>query len=123
MTMIPGPADSGETRRDDALARLRRHRAALVRDLARATVRIALDRGVLTADDLRDAVPIPDGIRPVVVGAAMQAVADAGLISCIDYRRSRRPVAHARPVRVWQLADRAAALAWLAARPPIVITD
>lgn len=122
MPSIPASGASGEARRDAALDLLRRHRAALCRDLCRAIVGLALDRGTLTADDVRAAVTIPAGIRPVVVGAAMQAVADAGLITCIDYRRSRRPVAHARPVRVWRLADRAAALAWLAARPPI-ITD
>jgi hypothetical protein len=109
----------GEARRDAALNLLRVHRAALVRDLARAAVRLALASDDITADDVRAAVPIPPGIRPVVVGAAMRDLADAGILRRVGYRPSVRPAAHARPLSVWRLADAAAALAWLAAHPPI----
>lgn len=119
MTTLPDPGPSGESRRDAALALLRAHRAALVRDLTRATVRLAVDRNTVTADDVRAVVPIPPGIRPVVVGAALRDVALSGIVRRIGYRPSTRPAAHARPLAVWQLADRDAALAWLAAHPPI----
>jgi hypothetical protein len=119
MPSLPSDRSDGEALRDAGLALLRAHRAALVRDLTRAAVRIALDRGELTADDVRAAVPIPDGIRPVVVGAAIRDAADAGIIRRVGYRPSARAVAHARPLAVWALVDAAAALAWLAAHPPI----
>ena len=70
-------AGEGETLRDKALSLLHAHRAAVVRDLTRAAVRLALERGTITADDVRDVVPIPPGIRPVVVGAAIRDAAAA----------------------------------------------
>jgi hypothetical protein len=109
----------GERRRDAALSLLRVRRAALVRDLTRAAVRLALERGTVTADDVRAVVPIPEGIRPVVVGAAFRDAALAGILRRTGYRPSTRPAAHARPLAVWQLADQAAALAWLDTHPPL----
>jgi hypothetical protein len=117
MSILPTGRAEGEARRDAALTLLRSRRAALVRDLTRAAVRIALDRDTLTADDVRAIVPIPEGIRPAVLGAAIRELAVAGILRRIDYRRSSRPEAHARPLAVWQLADRGAAVAWLAAHP------
>ena len=38
-------------------------------------------------------------------------------IEADGFAKSRRPDAHARPVQVWRLVDRAAALAWLDAHP------
>lgn len=121
MTAAPTGADL----RDRALNLLAARRPALVRDIQRAAVRLALDpgRADLTADDLRAAVPIPAGIRPHVVGTAVRALAVAGILRHDGYRLSTRPVAHCRPVTVWTLADRAAALAWLAAHPPITAAD
>jgi molybdopterin biosynthesis enzyme len=122
MSILPDPPPEGESLRDAALALLRVHRAALVRDLTRAAVRLALERGTITADDVRSVVPIPPGIRPVVVGVALRDAADAGILRRIGYRPSTRPVAHARPLTVWRLTDPAAAVAWLDAHPPI-LTD
>lgn len=121
MTILPSidKDGDGETLRDAALYLLRQRRAALVRDLARAAVRLALTGDDITADDVRAVVPIPNGIRPVVVGAAMRDLADAGIIQRVGYRPSARAVAHARPLSVWRLADAAAAHAWLATHPPL----
>lgn len=121
MTILPpiGNAGDGEVRRDAALNLLRQRRAALVRDLTRAAVRLALTGDDITADDVRAVVPIPEGIKPVVVGAAMRDLADTGIIRRVGYRNSQRPEAHARPLSVWRLADAAAAHAWLAAHPPL----
>lgn len=125
MTIIVPPDGEnngdGERLRDEALNLLRTHRAAIVRELTRAAVTIALERGTVCADDVRDRVPIPPGIRPVVVGAAMRDAADAGIITRIGYRKTRRALAHARPLTVWQLTDREAAAAWLHDHPPIDI--
>ena len=107
-----------EARRDAALNRLRVHRAAIIRDLTRAAVRLVLERHEITADDVRAVVPIPPGIKPVVVGAVFRDLADAGILCRVGYRNSKRPVAHARPLTVWRLINVDAALAWLAAHPP-----
>jgi hypothetical protein len=109
----------GEARRDAALNLLRVHRAAIVRDLTRAAVRLALELGEVTADELRAKVTIPPGIRPVVVGAVFRDLADAGILCRVGYRNSKRAAAHARPVSIWRLVDSEAALAWLAAHPPL----
>jgi hypothetical protein len=120
MAILP-PIDNageGEARRDAALNLLRAHRADLVRDLTRAAVRLALERHEITADDVRAVVPIPPGIKPVVVGAVFRDLADAGIIRRVGFRNSTRPAAHARPLSLWRLADADAALAWLDAHPP-----
>jgi hypothetical protein len=119
MTILTPPGDSGEARRDAALAQLSARRPAIIRDIQRAAVRLALDLGNITADDIRAAVTIPPGVRPTVVGAAVRVLAIAGIIRKIDFRPSRRPVAHARPLTVWALTDHAAALRWLADHPAL----
>jgi hypothetical protein len=109
----------GEARRDAALNLLRLHRAAIIRDLTRAAVLLALERSEFTADELRAKVTIPPGIRPVVVGAVFRDLADASILCRVGYRNSKRAAAHARPVSIWRLVDSEAALAWLAAHPPL----
>jgi len=122
MSILPPAGDSGETRRDAALNLLADRRPVLVRDIRRAAVRLALTGDTFTADDLRAAVDIPDGINPVVVGSAVRALAVAKIIRKDGSRNSKRKRAHARPNAVWTLADRAAAVAWLAANPPLATT-
>ena len=110
----------GERRRDEALAILRAHRAALIRELQAAALRVALERGEVCADDVRALVTIPAGINPKVNGAALRELADAGILSNTGtYRRSCRPQAHARVNPVWALADAAGASAWFAAHSPL----
>ena len=118
MSILPHPAASGEALRDAALRILRKHRAALVRRIQRAYVRHLLDNGPDTSDAVRALVPIPAGIDPRVVGAAVRALsADDGLIYSTGRRRSLRPLAHARNLDLWAVRDRAAAERWLADHP------
>ena len=96
MSILPHPAANGEALRDAALYTFRAHRAALVRRIQRAYLRHLLDKGPDTSDAVRALVPIPAGIDPRVVGAAVRALsADGGLIYSTGRRRSRRPLAHA----------------------------
>jgi hypothetical protein len=113
----------GERRRDEALDLIRRRRASVVRAAQRALLSKLLDADTATADDVRDLVPLPSGIDPKVFGAAPTPLADAGLIRAAGFKRSCRPKAHARPVTVWALADRAAARLWLAAHPELPTPD
>jgi hypothetical protein len=109
----------GERRRDAARSLLAERRAAVVRAGQRALLLRLLDAGTATADDVRDAVPLPPDIGPRCYGAVPTPLAEAGVIRAAGYQRTARPLAHARPVTVWALADRAAALAWLDAHPPL----
>jgi hypothetical protein len=73
--------------------------------------------GQATADDVRDALDLPEGIDPVCLGAVPIALARAGIVRRVGYVPTCRPDAHARPVSLWALADRAAAVRWLADHP------
>jgi hypothetical protein len=118
----PTPATGhaeGERLRDDALRLLRDRRAVLVRRVQRAYLRLLLDRGPSTTDPVRAAVPIPAGTDPRVVGAAVRQLAELELILRAGMSRSVRPEAHRRDLPVWAVADRAAALGWLAAHPEL----
>lgn len=119
MTILPSTPSEGEALRDAALAVLRIHRATLIRQCQRAAVLAALADGEVTADAVRAAVPIPDGINPKLVGAAFRDLATAGVLERVGYVVSRRPAAHARPLSLWHLADANAATRWLANHPPI----
>jgi hypothetical protein len=122
VTTTPFPAAGlaeGERCRDAALQLLAERRALYVRHGRRALLLRLLAAGIATADDVRAAVELPGGISPRCYGAVPTPLADAGLIRPAGYRPSERPEAHARPVTVWQLADRAGALAWLAAHPDL----
>lgn len=105
----------GKRRRDEALARLREHRATIIRKLQIAAIHVSLETGTVCADDVRALVDIPPGMSPKVVGSAFRELADDGLLSHIGSRPSKRPLAHARPIKVWRLADAAAASAFLTA--------
>lgn len=109
----------GERCRDAALVLLAERRAAVVHAGQRALLLRLLDAGTATADDVRDAVPLPPGIGPRCYGAVPTPLAEAGIIRAAGYQRTARPLAHARPVTVWALADRDAALVWLADHPLI----
>ena len=112
--LSPAGAD-GEGRRDAALNLLRARRADLIRECTAAALRVALERGEVCADDVRALVPIPPDISPKLVGCVFRDLADAGILRRAGFRVSARPIAHARPLSVWRLADAAGAAAWLAA--------
>jgi len=126
MTALSSPADQldGDRRRDHALRLLRDRRAVLIRLVQRAYLVLLLDRGSpSTTDPVRAVVPIPSGTDPRLVGAAVRALADRGLIHRAGLSRSVRPEAHRRDLPLWALADRAAAFAWLDAHPELPDAD
>ncbi len=107
----------GEARKLDAHALLEARREVYVLRGRRALLAALLAGVEATADDVRDAVEVPDEINPVCLGVVPGLLARLGIIERVGFTESRRPDAHARPVSVWRLADRDAALAWLAAHP------
>lgn len=116
---VSNPNAEAEGRRDKALSLLRVRRADLIRECTAAALRIALDGGEVCADDVRAVVPIPADISPKLMGVVFRDLADSGILRRAGFRPSTRPAAHARPLSVWMLSDAAAALAWLAAHPPL----
>jgi hypothetical protein len=112
-------AVEGLRRRDAAHRLLRARRAVYVRRGQRALLLHLLDAGTATVDAVRAAVELPPEVSPCCFGAVPGTLADAGLIHAAGYQRSTRAQAHARPLIVWALADRDAALAWLVAHPDL----
>ena len=111
----PGLFDkpTGEQLRDKALDLLAEHRSELILELQRCAMRIALDRADFTADDVREAMPIPIGTNPVVLGSAIGSLSRGGYLKQIGYRKSTRAVAHRRPVAIWYAQDKEACQHWL----------
>jgi hypothetical protein len=107
----------GARRKDDELERLAKLRAIHVNRGRRALLSALLAHGTATADDVRAGVDLPSGVNPVCLGAVAPPLAKAGIIALAGFSLSSRPTAHARPVSVWALRDRDAAIAWLAEHP------
>ena len=113
----------GERRKRDAHARLRARRRLFVRRAQRALASVLLAVGRATIDAVRAAVPLPPDIDPKLFGAVPGELARADVIRYDGFLRTTRAEAHARPVTVWALADRAAALDWLTAHPDLPDDD
>ncbi len=115
--MFDAEPTAGERCKLGVLSLLADRRALHVLRGRRALLSKLLERGTATADDVRRAVPLPDGVTPKCFGAVPAELARAGIIERVGYVTTARAQAHARPVSVWRLRDRAAAMAWLAAHP------
>lgn len=109
----------GERRKAKSLALLADHREAVLRRAQRALLTVLLETGSATIDDVRELVELPPGVNPKVFGAAPGVLARAGIIEAAGFTKTCRPTAHARPVSVWTLADRAKALRWLNVHPDL----
>ncbi|HVA46155.1 MAG TPA: hypothetical protein VNH11_07255 [Pirellulales bacterium] len=107
----------GARRKDDELQRLAKLRALHVNRGRRALLTALLAHGTGTADDVRAALDLPAAVNPVCLGAVAPPLAKAGIITLAGFAQTRRPKAHARPLSVWALSDRAAAEQWLADHP------
>ncbi len=70
-----------------------------------------------TADDVRAGLFVPPGIDARCLGAVPGSLARGGIIKPVGYVKSERSTGKAKPVMVWELADRRAAQAWLASYP------
>jgi hypothetical protein len=112
--------DEGESRKEAAHALLEARRDILIRRARRALLIRLLEAGTATADDVADRIgPTGAGIDPRWLGTVPGPLALAGIIRRAGYTRSARPIRHASVLSVWELADRAGALAWLARNPDL----
>ena len=109
----------GELVKREALALLEDHREIYIRRGRRALLGALLCSGTATADAVRDAVELPPGINPKLFGSVPGSLAKAGIIQQAGFAKTCRTVGHARPVAVWALVDRVAAMRWLADHPDL----
>jgi hypothetical protein len=108
----------GARRKDAAHALLEARRDVLIRRARRALLQRLLDVGIATADDVAERIgPTDPSIDPRWLGTVPGPLAIARIIRRADYTKSTRPIRHASVIAVWELADRAAAIAWLARNP------
>ncbi len=112
--------NEGESRKDAAHHLLEAHRDVLIRRARRALLLRLLEVGIATADDVAQRIgPTDPTIDPRWLGTVPGPLAIAGIIHRANYTKSARPVRHASVIAVWELADRAAAIAWLAHNPDL----
>lgn len=108
--------NEGDRRKRDALAHLEARAGLLLRGRRALLLRLLIG-GTATIDDVRDAVELSAGVDPTAFGAVPGPLATAGIIRNVGYAKTCRPDAHARPVTLWALVDRAKAEAWLTEHP------
>ena len=94
-----GAKTQGQRLRDDALDKLAAKRAAWLVQARVAARLVANARGWVCSDDVHRACPVPEGVNPVVMGTVFMASEwePDGVV------QTKRPVAHARPIRKWRL--------------------
>jgi hypothetical protein len=112
--------EEGKRRKDAAHLRLEALRDVYIRRARRALLLRLLEVGVATADDVAERIgPTDASIDPRWLGTVPGLLAIARIIRRVGYTKSARPIRHASVIAVWELADRAAALAWLARHPDL----
>jgi hypothetical protein len=116
-SISPSGPNEGERRKQDALTNLGTCGETIVERGRRVLLRRLLESPNATADDVREALELPEGLDARCLGAVPIGLARLGIIRSAGYVRSGRPERHASPIQLWTLADRAAAVAWLAAHP------
>ena len=110
----------GERLKADALALLEARRQVYVHRGRRALLAAMLaGDGTATADDVRFAVELPPGLDPRCLGSVPGRLAYDGVIDPAGFVRSTRRERHASWLQVWALADRVAAVRWLADYPDL----
>lgn len=110
--------NEGRRRKQEAQEGHRHRNPLFTRTCERAILfNMLVNGGRATIDDVRAVVPTPPGKNPTIFGGVFRALCMAGLIAHDGFACTKRPEGHARPVRVWRLVDKEAAIAWLAANP------
>ncbi len=108
----------GKRRKEAAHFLLEARREVYIRRARRALLARLLEVGIATADDVAERVgPVDEHIDRRFLGNIPGLLAVAGIIRRVGYTKSARPVRHASVIAIWELVDRAGALAWLARNP------
>lgn len=116
-TEQPDGTVEGERLKAEAFARMENCNDTLLVRGRRALLNKALTDGVASADDVRDVVPVPDGVNPKIFGPVPSPLAKANIIRPRRPIKTRRAVGHARYITEWELIDPQAAVRWLFENP------
>lgn len=87
----------GRQRADGGIQRVSRHDTLWVEKARLLARQIASQRGRVCSDDLHEALPLPDGAHPNLMGSVWRGIN----LRMIGYTQSRRPEAHGRIIRVY----------------------
>lgn len=117
MTIFDFPPETGPELKAQALEVLELTREELITEARRALLTRLLADGTATIDDVRSVVECPACMNPKFFGAVPGPLAKLGLIRNRGFAKTTRKQGHARPVIVWELADRDGAAAWLTTNP------
>ena len=110
----------GKRRKDAAHSLLAARREVYIRRARRALLLRLLEAGTATADDVAESSgPAPEGTDGRFLGTVPGPLARARLIRRAGFVSSARPSRHASILSIWELADRAGAIAWLARNPDV----
>ena len=112
-------ATEGERRKADALTLLELRRRSFIRRARRAFAAKLLTAGKVNADDVREAVALPEGIGAGLFGAVPLVFVRLRIAEFSGFATSCRPSRHAGLNRVWRLIDAPAAQKWLADSPEL----
>jgi hypothetical protein len=127
MSTLKTPAagrQEGERRKEAAHTRLKAHRDVYIRRARRALLFRLLEAGTATADDVAERIgPAPSGIDPRFLGTVPGLLARAHIIRRAGFVPSSRASRHASIQSIWELDDRAGAIAWLARNPELPDPD
>jgi hypothetical protein len=95
-------------------------REVYIRRARRSMLIQLLEHGSETADDVAERTgPAPGSLDPRFLGAAPRLLACAGIIRRTRFTLSFQPSRRGATLKVWELADRAGALDWLAHNPDL----
>ena len=109
----------GARRRDEKLSLLAQRRARFIRHGQRVLLTTATNAGRASADDVHAAMELPADLDARFLGCVPVALAHAGLVRSAGFIKSIRPQRHASYIQLWALADREAAVRWLAENPDL----
>lgn len=115
-------SDNQPPNRDDDEKRERKLRAqyaAWIRLGRRIFIKLLIRHGKASIDDVRDLLTLPIGIDPKLFGAIPKGSGFDKIIEPTDYVRTRRRIAHGRPITLWRLKDLGAAQEWLRSHPAL----
>jgi hypothetical protein len=109
---------TGRELKGAAILQHEENRAALILQSRLALLRHLLVHGTGTMDDVRAVMTVPPGVSPTFFGGVPHALVAEEIITRDGYRPTKRPKAKDRPVAVWRLVNRQAAVEWIAENQP-----
>lgn len=94
-----------------------RRRDCWLRRAKRCFLAMLIDGSIVSTDDVRRLVPVPEHINPSIVGDVPTGFHRDGIIERVGDFHTERPIAHRRFLSLWMIKDIDAANKWLEIHP------